>query len=390
MQILVIIAIYTILYIYSISQINHWLKTISKRLLPKFIADTILIVLGLMPVGAAFIGKGSLRNALETNGNLWFGYLVYLTGFLLVFNVLRFILWVTNHNKKERTHEAPWLGSTVLCVCVLLSLSLNVFGHVNSHKVRTAKYNVTVAKKTTTSGKLKIVLLSDLQLGANTYVQQLRAMVREVNKQKPDTVLIAGNTFNSNYSALKEPETYIEILKQIKAKQGVYAVYGNRDAEQTLFAGFAMTADIPKPNREKVTKFMKSAGIQVLDDMTIYINGVQIVGRKDSEHTTYDKPMSASSLISPLDTHMPILVLQSKPGDFKALQACGVDLALSGRTRNGQYFPFNIVESLRYENSYGLKSIHNVYSVVTSGIGSSGAPIRIGTQSEIAVINLQY
>ena len=48
----------------------------------------------------------------------------------------------------------------------------------------------------------------------------------------------------------------------------------NRDAEQTLFAGFAMTADIPKPNREKVTKFMKSAGIQVLDDMTIYINGV--------------------------------------------------------------------------------------------------------------------
>ena len=89
MQILVIIAVYTILYIYSISQINHWLKTISKRLLPRFIADTILIVLGLMPVGAAFIGKGSLRNALETNGNLWFGYLVYLTGFLLVFNVLR-------------------------------------------------------------------------------------------------------------------------------------------------------------------------------------------------------------------------------------------------------------------------------------------------------------
>ena len=80
MQILVIIAVYTILYIYSISQINHWLKTISKRLLPRFIADTILIVLGLMPVGAAFIGKGSLRNALETNGNLWFGYLVYLTG----------------------------------------------------------------------------------------------------------------------------------------------------------------------------------------------------------------------------------------------------------------------------------------------------------------------
>ncbi len=390
MQILVLIAVYTIIYIYTVSQVNHWLKTMSKSVLPRVIADIILVMPGLMPVGAAFIERGSLRNVLETNGNLWFGYFIYLTGFLLVFNVLRFILWIANHNKKARAPEAPWLGGTVLCVCVLLSLSLNVFGHVNSHKVRTAKYNVTVAKKTTTSGKLKIVLLSDLQLGANTHLQQLKAMVREINKQNPDTVLIAGNTFNSNYSALKDPDTYIGILKQIKAKQGVYAVYGSRDTEQSLFAGFAMTSDIPKPNREKVAKFLKTAGIQVLDDMTIYINGVQIVGRKDSEHTTYDKPMSASSLISPLDTHMPILVLQSKPGDFKALQACGVDLALSGHTRNGQYFPFNILTSFLYENPYGLESIHNVYSVVTSGVGSSGAPIRIGTRSEIAVINIQY
>ena len=45
-------------------------------------------------------------------------------------------------------------------------------------------------------------------------------------------------------SALKEPETYIEILKQIKAKQGVYAVYGNRDDKRN--AGKANQQVVPR------------------------------------------------------------------------------------------------------------------------------------------------
>ena len=138
-----------------------------------------------------------------------------------------------------------------------------------------------------------------------------------------------------------------------------------------------------------MTKYMSDCGFQLLDDITIYINGVQIVGRRDDSHTN-KKRAAISSLTGSLDTHMPIFVLQSKPEDFKNLQACGVDVSFSGHTRNGQYFPINLINRLLYENSYGLKTIHNVYTVVTSGVGTSGAPIRVGTRSEIAVIDFQY
>lgn len=389
MKVLIIVALYSILYIYTILQLNHWLKLVSKSIIPRILTDLIFITLGMMPVGAAFLGEGSLRNILETNGNLWFGFLVYLAGGLFIFHIFRFFAWVVNHNNPDRAKTAPWIGVTVLGLCLLTSMSINVLGHVNSHKVRTTNYNITSSKKTTSSGKLKVVLISDLQLGANTHVGQLKAMVREINKQNADAVFVAGNTFSSYFSSLKNPELYKDILKEIKAKQGVYAVFGDTDGEQPLFAGFTLIPNTPNPNREKMMKYMTSCGFQILDDIIVYINGVQIVGRKDDTHSS-EKRAKITSLTGSLDTHMPIFVLQNKPEDFKNLQASGVDVMLSGHTRNGQYFPGNIINSFLYENSYGLKTLHNVYTVVTSGIGTSGAPIRIDTKSEIAVIDFQY
>ena len=45
------------------------------------------------------------------------------------------------------------------------------------------------------------------------------------------------------------------------------------------------------------------------------------------------------------------------------------------------------------ENSYGMKDVEKeggLYSVVTSGVGFYGAPIRIGTISGITVIDLSF
>ena len=389
MKVLIIVALYSILYIYTLLQLNHWLKPLSKSIIPRILADLLFIALGIMPVCAAFLGEGSLRNILETNGNIWFGFLIYFAGCLFIFHIFRFFAWILNHNNPNKTKVAPWIGVTVLGVCLLVSMSLNVLGHVNSHKVRTTHYSITSSKKTTSSGNVKIVLISDLQLGANTHVGQLRAMVREINQQNADAVFVAGNTFSSYFSSLKNPSLYTEILKEIKAKQGVYAVFGNTDVEQPLFAGFTLMPNTPTTNRNEMTKYMSDCGFQLLDDITIYINGVQIVGRRDDSHTN-KKRAAIGSLTGSLDTHMPIFVLQSKPEDFKNLQACGVDVSFSGYTRNGQYFPINLINRLLYENSYGLKTIHNVYTVVTSGVGTSGAPIRVGTRSEIAVVNFQY
>ena len=41
-------------------------------------------------------------------------------------------------------------------------------------------------------------------------------------------------------------------------------------------------------------------------------------------------------------------------------------------------------------HGYGLKELYGMKTVVTAGVGYYGAPIRVGTDSEITVIDLTY
>jgi predicted MPP superfamily phosphohydrolase len=67
----------------------------------------------------------------------------------------------------------------------------------------------------------------------------------------------------------------------------------------------------------------------------------------------------------------------------------GVDLSLSGHTHDGQIFPGNLISRLRGPQSYGMEQWGSSKAIVTSGVGYYGPPIRVGTISEIVVIDIK-
>ena len=67
-----------------------------------------------------------------------------------------------------------------------------------------------------------------------------------------------------------------------------------------------------------------------------------------------------------------------------------VDLQISGHTHNGQFFPGNLMVKLMYEKGYGYLKKGKSHFYVSSGLGIWGPLYRIGTQSELVVINLKY
>lgn len=91
-----------------------------------------------------------------------------------------------------------------------------------------------------------------------------------------------------------------------------------------------------------------------------------------------------------MNTSKPIFVMDHQPDDFLELSTSGMDLDLSGHTHNGQMFPGNIVTHLMWKNSYGYKKIHNLHSIVTSGVGVWGPNMRVGTKSEIVCITVNF
>jgi predicted MPP superfamily phosphohydrolase len=86
----------------------------------------------------------------------------------------------------------------------------------------------------------------------------------------------------------------------------------------------------------------------------------------------------------------------------------GADIALYGHTHNGQFFPVNTIlkissviyntgwlpESMElgsmYELPYGYKKKGDTHVYVTSGLGLAGPQYRVGTVSEIVVLNVSF
>jgi uncharacterized protein len=65
-----------------------------------------------------------------------------------------------------------------------------------------------------------------------------------------------------------------------------------------------------------------------------------------------------------------------------------IDLQLAGHTHAGQIVPFNFLVNARYPVFQGLymSGAHAIY--VSSGTGTWGPPMRLGTHNEITVIRL--
>ena len=68
----------------------------------------------------------------------------------------------------------------------------------------------------------------------------------------------------------------------------------------------------------------------------------------------------------------------------------GADIALYGHTHDGQVFPFNIFTRMVFEVSRGYKKKENTHVFVSSGVGLSGPQYRIGTKSEIVVLDVTF
>lgn len=253
-------------------------------------------------------------------------------------------------------------------------------------------FEVTCEKNAGEHQDMKIVLIGDLHLSVNSHFSTIERMVDLINAEQPDAVLIAGDIFTSSYKGLRTPDKYAAVLRNIQTKYGVFAVYGNHDVEETLFGGFPISP-ISKAFRSKnMELFFKECGFTVLYDQTVQIaeQTVQITGRVDGAGDGTAERMSPAEVLAGTDPDKPLIVLQHEPVEFSALKNAGADLVLCGHTHAGQMFPGNLIVPFFNENAYGYKEISGLDTLVTSGIGYYGPPMRLGTDSEIAVIHLHF
>lgn len=296
-----------------------------------------------------------------------FGISVYVLLLFLITDVLRII---ANIIKK------PFISFKLQGIIVIsLSLLIFIYGYINSHYTNITEYNVVLNKEVTKP--FRIAAVSDIHIGADMSPKRLLKEVEIINNQNPDIILLAGDMIDNNVNDFTED--HIKAFNNLKAPLGVYAVYGNHEYYSGSF--------------DEVFSLFTKAGFNTLVDNVTYINDYNfyILGRDSLRHTNSNgserkQIEEFSALIE--DKSKPLIILDHVPKGLTDGKKINADIQISGHTHDGQFFPVNLI--VRHLNvlSHGIINDNGFYYIVSSGLGLWGPPMRVGTKSEIVIINV--
>jgi len=332
-----------------------------------YVLITLTMVAGIMPLPSGF------GRAIQWVSAHWMGIFMYL---LLFFLLADFVILFGRLVRIIPSPAPQILRFFAGLLVILLTTGVTCYGVYNANQLKQVSYQLRLNEHAN-SADLKIVMVSDLHLGAVGSERRLEGIVQAINAQNPDLVCIVGDITNGNYHAIQDPERAIAQFKSITAPLGVYACLGNHDAGSTF---------------TETLGFFKQSNIILLNDESVVIaNRLILAGRLDpSPIGTFGTLTRSDTLGLPAEPDLPIIVMDHNPikvGEYGP----AVDLILSGHTHKGQLFPGSLITSAMYVVDHGhyQKDAAAPHIVVSSGAGTWGPPMRVGTQSEIVSITLQ-
>lgn len=303
---------------------------------------------------------------LSVIGSYWLAVFSLL---VMLLPLVHLTIWLTRLTKLPRHAVQKWSGvATFILLAVLLG-----YGSFNAFSPTVRAYDIRIDKEGPPSGELHIVMASDMHLGYLSGQAHAERMVKEINALKPDIVLLPGDIIDDDIVPYND-KGIGDILSGLQAPLGVYASLGNHDR----FKG----------ETEELIGIIEESGIQVLYDETIEVGGwLTLVGRKDYSDTEREK---LAALTEAVDRAKPVFMLEHQPVELGVAAEHGIDLMVSGHTHYGQVAPGNLVTGMLFENDWGHLQKGQLHSIVSSGYGFWGPPIRIGSRAEIVSIEVQF
>lgn len=305
--------------------------------------------------------------------------IIFYYSFYLLFPFLGFLFWKLFQSKKI---------SIEIIILIIISLILIWSRFIEPSYLSIKKYDFSTKEKESLSKELKMVVISDLHLGAYNNDFFLKRIVKKINKINPDIVVIPGDFSyyldnNNIYATFSE-------LKNIKAIK--LAVLGNhdygkgeKDVSQKLTSNLEMIGVLMLNNKTKTIEINDSIVRLVgLEDIWVGLPDYSILEKND-----FDKQIDLSVLVA----HNPDTIYDIKDYCSEEKKCFQSDLMISGHTHAGQIrlpWLYKHVIPSAYGFNKGFYNIFETNIFVTPGIGNVVLPLRLFNFPEISVINLRY
>lgn len=229
-----------------------------------------------------------------------------------------------------------------------------------------------------------IAILSDFHYDPYFSVHPLRAAIPMVNSLQPDLIVLTGDfvsvpKIGNEKKGASEAEPCAQLLRQLTAPHGLWAVLGNHDYET---------------DPEHVTDALQAENIQVLANQSEAIerNGARIwlAGVTDVLSWTADLPQTMR--------HVPsseaVVLLAHEPDFADEAARFPIDLQLSGHSHGGQIriplLPPLYLPPLARKYILGTYHIGNLTLYTNAGLGTVMVPMRLNCPPEITLLTLHH
>lgn len=319
----------------------------------------------------------NIRMIFDFTGSFYIAAFYYLIIFLPLVSLTKFISQKTGLNKSRIASKINVFYAEGISVFLIVAIII-VYGSFHAAYPKTTEYTIESSKKSSVNN-LKIAFISDIHLGIGVNINGLNKMVAKINNLKPDVVILGGDLVDEN-----TPDEYLtefsEAIKKLTSTYGTYAVLGNHE-----FGAVKI---------DEIKQIYSDGNAKFLIDEGTYINDVLLIGRNDdsSKSRGFEDRKKIADILNLYnsDESTPKIVVDHRPEDNNVNSSNGFDLQLSGHTHNGQFFPNVYLTHLQYKYSYGLNKVGNMDLIVSSGYGTWGPPVRIGTDGEIVIVNMKF
>lgn len=253
-----------------------------------------------------------------------------------------------------------------------------------------------------------ILFFSDLHIDPLFDRAKLERMIHDADSLRPDYIVFGGDFADIHDSVLYH-DGYDTLVAQLgaAARIGALAVNGNHE-------GY-MERQGSAPG-----EFLKRTGWKFLDDETFCDSLACFTGRTDfqvsrsrdiprkmlAELAPKPAPFPATSLTDSatsladsaqfdsaqfvVENFRPWIVVDHQPKGIEPEHTGRLpDFALSGHTHDGQFFPGTVIINWVWRLAYGFGELDGVKWLVSSGVGSWGPPVRLGSRTEMWLLHVQ-
>ena len=379
----------------------YWLQSITQLITSQILINIINIAFWFFTIGlisSIFLLKSKLDKINPKRKQLLISslYGLIVSSFIpkLIFVIIFSILYFTNYmfSEKESLLIVPLTGlfSGFLPFFVII---YGVFRTLYRFKIHHVEIKFDTLPQNFDA--LRIVQISDLHLGSfNFRYHILDRAIKLINHLEPDYIFFTGDLVN-NYAW--ELRGWEDILKQLQAKKGKYAVLGNHD-----YGDYSQwkSNEAKQKNFEAIKQFYIDIDFNLLlnasKSIEIENDKIAIIGVENWGNPPFKQYGDLEKSLKKVKDIPFKILLSHDPSHWKeeVIKKTNIALTLSGHThgmqagvriKNKEWSPIKY----KYRHWAGLYKVNNQHLYVNRGLGWLGFPGRLGMRPEITFIEFK-